>query len=96
MFEPDVRLVDDLVDREGRGGRVGMVAVPRGQLLGDLVEPFVEQGFGPRIERGEGADDPGLALGDDQIGHRDDEERRADDGQPQAIEERGKGHDQVS
>ena len=81
LFEPRVRLVDDLVDRERRGGAVGMGAVMGGQRFGDLVQPFVELGDRPRVERGKRADDPGLALRDHQRRMRDDEQRRADDRQ---------------
>ena len=44
------------------------------------------------VERGKRADDSRLALRDDQIGHRNDEQRRADDGKPKAIEQRRKSH----
>jgi hypothetical protein len=73
--------VHDLVDGEGRGGSIGMSAVMRGERLGDLLQPFVELRDGARVQSGEGADDPGLALGDDQRRMGDDEQRRADDGQ---------------
>ena len=46
----------------------------------------------PRVERREAADDPRLALGDHQVGIGDDEERRADDGQAQAIEQGREAH----
>ena len=59
--------MDDLVDRIRRGRRLRMVAVPGGELLGDPVQPFVEQALRPRVERGEGTDDPRLALGDDEV-----------------------------
>ena len=95
MLQARIGAMDDLVDREGRRRRVRMIAVPGGQFLGDLVEPFVEPGVRPGVERREGADDPRLALGDDQVGHRDDEQRRSDDGKAQAIEERGQSHGPV-
>jgi hypothetical protein len=57
--------MDDLV--HGVGPRaIGIVAIPRREFLGDLMEPFVEQGLRPRVQRRE-ADDPRLALGDDQV-----------------------------
>ena len=77
---------------KGADGRLGMVAVPGGQLLGDPVQPFVEQALRPRVQRREGADDPRLALGDDEIGIGDDEQGRADRGQAQAVEQGRKAH----
>ena len=92
LLQPGVGAVDDLVDRERRGGRVGMVAVPGGELLGDAVQPFVEQRLRPRVQRREEADDPRLALGDDQVRVGDDEERGADGGQPEPVEEGREAH----
>jgi hypothetical protein len=93
VLQPVVGLVDDVVDREGRGRRVGMVAVPLGQFLGDPVQPFVEQGGRPRVQRRERAHDAGLALGDHQVRHGDDEQWRADHRQTQAVTEHGRqGH----
>jgi hypothetical protein len=69
-----------------------MVPVPGGQLLLDPVQPLVEQALRPGIERREGADDAGLALGDDQVRAGDDEERRADGRQTQAVEEGWQAH----
>src|SRR3546814_9253476 len=40
--------------------------------------------------------DARLALRDDQVGTGDDEQRRADDGQAEAVEDRGKGHESLS
>ena len=80
----------------GADGRIGMVAVVRGQLLGDLVDPFVELALRPRVQRREAADDPRLALGDDQVGVGNDEQRRADDRQAQAVEDGGDGHSSSS
>ena len=68
LFDAGVGAVDDLVDREGRGGRFRMGAVVRGQRLGDFVQPFVELADRARVERGKRADDPRLALGDHQAG----------------------------
>ena len=85
LLEPRVRLVHDLVDGEGRGGAIGMGAVMRGERLGDLVQPFVELRDRARVQRREGADDPGLALGDHQRRMRDDEQRRADDRQAELV-----------
>ena len=42
VLEAVVGAMDDLVDRERRGGPLGMVAVPGGERFGDLVQPFVE------------------------------------------------------
>ena len=92
FFEPDVGLVDDLVDRIGRGRAVRIVPIPRRQLFGNLVKPLIELRLWSGIERRKRPDDPRLALGDDQIGHRDDEQRRSDYRKREAIEERGKSH----
>ena len=92
LIEAVVGLVDDLVDRERRGGPIGVGAVVLGQFLGEAVEPFVELTDRARVERRKRADDPRLALGDDQLDPRDDEQRRADDRQAQAVERGGKGH----
>jgi hypothetical protein len=88
FFEPGVRLVHDLVDGEGRGGLIGMGAVMRRKRFVDLVQPLVELRDGPGVQRGKGADDPGLALCDHQRRMRDDEERRADGGQAQLVLEK--------
>ena len=69
-----------------------MVAVPGGQLLSDPVQPFVEQALRPRVQRRKGADDPRLALGDDQVRIGDDEQGRADRGQAQAVEQGRQAH----
>src|SRR3546814_441648 len=95
-LEPVVRFMDDLVDRVGRRQAVGIVAVPCGKFLGDLMQPFVEERLRPRVERRKTADDARLALCDDQFGSRYDEQWRSDDGQAQAVENRGKGHESVS
>ena len=81
LLEPRVGAVHDLVDRERRRGLFGMRAVVRGERLGDFVQPFVELGDRPRVERGKRADDSRLALRDHQRRVRDDEQRRADDRQ---------------
>src|SRR3546814_18047738 len=83
--------MDDLVDRIGRREAVGIVAVPRGEFLGDLVQPFVEERLRTGVERGEAADDARLALRDDEFGPRYDEQWRSDDGQAQPVENQGKG-----
>src|SRR3546814_7044919 len=76
----------------GRGRRLRMVSIPLGELLGNTVEPFVEHRLRTRVQRRERPDDPRLALGDDEIGVRHDEKRRADDGQPQPAEQRSEEH----
>ena len=83
--------MDDLVDREWGGRPVGMVAVVRGQFLGDAMQPFVELRLRPGIECRKAADDPRLALSDDQFDAGHDEQRRTDDRQAQAVEDGGQG-----
>ena len=68
VLEPVVALVHDLVDGKRRGRCLGMRAVVRGQRLGDLGEPVVEQLGRTRVERRHRADDAGLALRDHQRG----------------------------
>jgi hypothetical protein len=92
-LEAVVRLVHDLVDRERRRRTVRVRAIMRRQFFRDAVQPFIEQRLRPRIECWKAADDPGLALGDDQFGTGHDEQRRADQRQSQTVEEgRGQGH----
>ena len=91
-FEPVVRLVHDLVHGIGRRRTIGIVTIMCGQFFGDLMQPFVDLGLRARIERGERPDDPRLALRDDQLRTRYDEERRADDRQAQLVEGGGQGH----
>ena len=91
VLEAVVALVHDLVDRERRGRRLGMRLVVRGERLGDLGQPVVEQLGRARVERGHRADDAGLALRDHQLGVADDEQRRADDGQAQLLRAAGSG-----
>ena len=91
-LQPVVGAVDDLIDRKGCCRALRMVAIVRGKLLGDPVQPLVEQRRGTGIERGKRADDPRLALRDHQLRPRNDEQRRTDDRQAQAVEQRGKAH----
>ena len=72
-------------DRERRRRAIGVGGVVLGQLAGDPLEPGHEQRRRPGVERRERADDAGLALGEDQVGRRDDEQRRPDHGQAQAV-----------
>jgi hypothetical protein len=83
LVQPVVRPVHDQVDGEGCGGPVRMGGVVGCEPFLDLGEPFVELLDRPRVERGHGADHAGGALRDDEIRHRDDEERRADQRQAQ-------------
>jgi hypothetical protein len=93
LFEARIGLVDDLIDRERRGGLVGMIAVPGREFLGDAMQPFIEQRRGPRVQRRKRADDPRLALRNDQIGIGDEKQRRADGGEAELVAEDGReGH----
>ena len=76
------------LDRHGIGRRrtIGIVAIMCGQFFSDLMQPFVDLGLRAGIGRGERPDDPRLALRDDQLRTRYDEERRADDRQAQLVE----------
>lgn len=96
VLEPHVRLVDDLVHRDRADHRLRMPFAMRGQLVLDLREPAVEQFGRARVERRERADDARLALREHQLGVTDDEHRRGDDGQRQALKDGGQGHGEVS
>jgi hypothetical protein len=92
-IEPVVGLVHDLVHRERRRQAMRIGLVPGGELFLDARDPFVEQRGRPRVQRRERADHAGLALGDHEIGHRDDEQWRADHGYRQtALEQSRHGH----
>ena len=93
MLQPFIGAMNDLVDGEGGGGSVRVAGVVCRQLLGDHRQPLVELAFRPGVEGGKSADDAGLALGDRQGGMGDNEQRRADQRQPQMIaEDGGKAH----
>jgi len=92
-FKPVVRLVDDLVNRKGCCWPIRVLAIVLRQLLGDLVQPFVEQALRPCVERRKAADDPRLALRDHQFGARYDEQRRPDQRQAKAVKGSGQGHE---
>ena len=77
--------MDDLVDRIGCRRTIRMIAIMRRQFFGDLVEPFIKHRLWPRVERGEGTNDPRLALGNDEFGAGNDEKGRANNWQTQAI-----------
>jgi hypothetical protein len=71
-----------------------MGPVPGGQLLGDPGQPFVELGDRPGVQRRKRANNPGLALSDDQVRAGDDEQGRSDHRQAQAVAQNGRqGHD---
>ena len=73
VLQAVIGAVHDLVDRKRRRGSVGIGRVPSRQLRGDLLQPFFQLLRRPGIQRREGADDTGLALGDDQVRIGDDE-----------------------
>ncbi len=89
VIEPVIGLVHDLVDRERRRRAVRMLGIVLGQLGGDAVQPVIEHRARARIERREGADHAGLALGDHQVGVGDDEQRRANHRQRKTVLENG-------
>jgi len=68
LLEPIVRPVNDLIDRKRSRGPIRMIAIPGGELFGDLSQPFIELGDRPCIQGRERSDDARLALGDDQSG----------------------------
>ncbi len=87
-IKPVVRAVDDLIDSIGSRRLIRVGAIVRGQFFGDLMKPFVKLRLRARVERRKRSDDPGLALGNDQFRTGNDEEGRAYDRKPQAIEQR--------
>jgi hypothetical protein len=84
-----VRGMDDLVDRERRGLLAGLLLMIV-EFVFDALDPFVEHLGGARVQRRERTHDASLALRDDQIGARDDEERRPDDGDREAVLQDGR------
>ena len=85
LLEPGVGPVDDEVDRERR--------VLVGQFGGQPLQPLLEHARGPRVERRERTDHARAALREHQLGLRDDEQRRGDHRDRQAIlEQRGHRH----
>src|ERR1700684_911429 len=65
------------------GGVLRRAAIVGGERFGDFVQPLVKLRNGACVKRGKSADDPSLALGDYQRRMRDDEQRSADDRQPE-------------
>jgi hypothetical protein len=93
FIQPRVGLVHDLVHGIGRRQLVGIGFVVRGAFAFDARQPFIELRHRPRIERGEGAHHTRLALRDHQFRRGDDEHRRADHRQSQAVLQHvGQGH----
>ncbi len=85
VLETLVRGVDDLVDGKRRGRTLRVFRVVIGQFLGDLGQPFVKLGLRTRVQRRKRTDHAGLALGERQIGMRNDEKRRCDHRQAQVV-----------
>jgi len=79
VLEPIVGAVHDLIN--GKRGRrpVGVCLIVLLQLRLDLCQPLVQLLFWAGIQGGEGADNPCLALRDDERRVGDDEERGPDD-----------------
>ncbi len=103
VLETIVGAVYDLVYRERCRGSLRMGAIVRCERSRDALQPRLELRGRPRVERRKRADDAGRALGDHELGTRDDEERRRDDRQrePPAHERgecltRGCGHQSFS
>ena len=93
VIQPIVRFVHDLVHGERRRRTLRVRLVIGRKFFLDARQPLVEQRRRPRIQRRKRADDAGLALGDHQVRHRDDEQRCADDRYRQAALEQGRhGH----
>ena len=93
MLQAVIAAVHDLVDRKGRHLGLGVGRLVVGQLGGDALQPFVQHLGRAGIERRKGTDDPGLALGNDQIRVGDDKQRGTDDRQAQiALQNGGQTH----
>jgi hypothetical protein len=89
VLQPVVALVHDLVDGEGRGLVVRVRSIVRGQGFGDLGQPVFQLRGRTRVERGHGAHHASLALGNDELGVADDEQRRADHRELDVLQHRG-------
>jgi len=93
MLQPLVGGMDDLVDGEGGGGALRVLGIVARQFLGNLGQPFIELRLRTGVERREGADNAGLALGERQRGMGNDEQRRGHHGQSEMIgKDRWKSH----
>ncbi len=86
--DPVVRRMHDLIDRERCDLALRMLALVRRELLSDLHQPLFEHRRRARIQRRKRSDHAGLALLDDEARVRNDEQGRADDGQPQLPAQR--------
>ncbi len=92
VHQPIVRRVDDLVDRVRRDRPIRMRGPMRRERVLDPTQPARQLVRRSRVERGERADDAGLALRDDELGAARDEHRGADDRQAQVTQDFGNGH----
>ncbi|MEY9124944.1 hypothetical protein ABIA09_004506 [Bradyrhizobium yuanmingense] len=93
FHQPVVRGMADLVDGVGRDLLAGIARFVLAQLILDPAQPFAELLDRTGVERGKGADDARLALGDHQFRAGDDEQRRADHGQlERLLQESGQCH----
>ena len=88
--------MDDLVDGIGCCRTIRIVAVPGGQFFRDLMDPLIQLRLRARVQCREGANNPRLALGNDEFGTRNDEKGRADDRQAEAVKNSWDCHKKVS
>lgn len=86
-FQPGIRLVHDLIDRERPDGLARVSRSEGAQFLGDAGQPFVEQLRVACVERRKGADDARLALCENQFRIADDEHGRGHHGQRQILQD---------
>ena len=95
-FETPVRAVDDLINGVGRGRAIRIGLIVAIELLGNVLQPaFKFDGFTlllTGIESGKTADNPSLALRNDQLGGRDDEHGRTDHRYAQIAQDGRKRH----
>ena len=77
-FQPFVRPVHDLIDRERCGRCVGIGLVPGVKFFGNAGKPTVQLDrfafLFPRVQGGKGTHNSGFALGDDQVRVGNDEQ----------------------
>jgi hypothetical protein len=78
--EAVVRLMDDLVDGDRADALVRIGRLVVGQFLLQVGQPDIQHFRRARVQRREGADDAGLALGGDELAAAGDEHRGGDDG----------------
>ena len=92
LFQPVIRFMDDLVDCIRSRRTVGIIAIMRSELLGNLVQPFVQLCLRTSVQCRKRTDHAGLALGNHQFRPGNDEQGRADNRKAEFVENCRKSH----